>query len=185
MQMKKTGVPPQSSPSVSRRGLLMTGLAALVGCAIAGPADAQRVRRRMRRMRRIQRRAIRRMRRRGGVPDQARAAIRRGDIRPLRDVVAMVRRRSNDAEILDVDLHQSQGRWVYGVRVLTAKGRVRDVFVDGRTLEVLSLNPRGDGDGVPLPENWTPRVTPHGNTNRDRGAPQPAPDAIPPPVRRP
>ncbi len=189
--MTKTGAPPCQAPALSRRGVLILGLAALITGVAAGPAEAQRFRRRMRRMRR---RAVRRLRRRGGgLPERARGAIRRGEIRPLRDVIQRVRQRSN-SEILDVDLHQNANRWIYALRVLTPNGRVRDVFIDGRTLEVLNHQDTLGGDGVPLPPELLP-ADPLGDAPPLRPPPAgPIPPAghrppprstIPPPVRRP
>ena len=110
-----------------RRRFLLIGIAAAVAlAATATSVSAQPARRRARQqLRRIRRRAIRRYRQRGGLPIDARDAVRRGDVRPLRDVVALVRRRSN-AEVLDVDLYRRPQGWVYAMRVLTAQGRVRD-----------------------------------------------------------
>jgi len=165
------------------------GFAAMLAGASVEPVEAQRVRRRRRRMRRIRRRAIRRLERRGdGLPDRARDAIRRGEIRPLRDVIAMVKRRSN-AEILDVDLHQNGGAWVYGLRVMTQNGRVRDVFVDGQSLEVLDFKNKTGGDGVPLPQDLRPppaarKDAPTEILPWNRQQP-PTRRSIPPPKRRP
>lgn len=187
--MTKMGTQTSKSSALCRRSVLMTGLAALLVGGVVDPAEAQRGRRRMRRMRRMRRRAIRRLHRRGdGLPDRARGAIRRGEIRPLRDVIARVRQRSN-AEILDVDLHQNGGAWVYGLRVLTPNGRVRDVFVDGRSLEVLDLKDKSVGDGVPLPPNLMPpnaqRPPPPLERLPNSRQYPPSRQSIPPPVRRP
>lgn len=181
--MTETGVKTSQSFALSRRGLLVSMAAAAVCGMAADPVYAQRFRRRMRRMRR---RALRRLHRRGnGVPDRARRAIRQGEIRPLRDVLASVRRRS-DAEVLDVDLHQRGGTWVYALRVLTPNGRVRDVFVDGRTLEVLNFTDAGRGDGVPLPPDLSPPRLPRRHGPPDGPGPDRVPPGnVPPPVRRP
>lgn len=65
--------------------------------------------------------------------DGARAAIASGSVRPLTELAALAR--SRGAEILDVDLYESNGRWVYAVRVLTRAGRVVDLDLDAQTLE--------------------------------------------------
>lgn len=146
------------NPPIDRRTFLR--FAAALALVAATPASAQPARRRARRqLRRIRRRAIRRYRQRGGLPLDAREAVRRGDVRPLRDVLALVRRRSN-AEVLDVDLYQRPTGWVYAMRVLTARGRVRDVFLDARTLEPLQIRGRQPGNGVPLPSDLVPERRP-------------------------
>ena len=127
---------------------MLAGLAVVLGArennAIAQPAR--------RRLRRLRRRAIRRFRRRHGPGqlDRARAAVANGEVRPLREVLALIQRRSG-AEVLDVDLHETPRGWIYAMRVLTPNGRVRDVYFDAHTLEVIRAAAPGRGDGVPLP----------------------------------
>lgn len=140
---------------LARRDLLVAGLGLLLSLAgFADPALAQRRRRRrlQRRRRAVTRRALRRFRRRGGgLEERARTAVRKGEIRRLREVYRVVRQRSG-SEVIDVDLHQRAGGWVYALRVVTPRGRVRDVFLDARTLKILHLSVAADGfDGVPLP----------------------------------
>lgn len=102
----------------------------------------------------MRRRALRRFRQRDrGLRKRAREAVRNGDVRPLRHVLAMVQQRSN-VEVLDVDLHEHPEGWVYALRVLTAKGEIRDVFLDARTLETLHLEPGQYEEGIPLPPNF-------------------------------
>ncbi|MCH9765760.1 MAG: hypothetical protein K0U34_07195 [Alphaproteobacteria bacterium] len=179
-KMTKTPLGNSKNRALGRRAFLISGLAVLFAGGKSEPALAQL---RRRRMRRIRRRALRRFRRRGGgLPDRARGAIRRGEIRPLRDVVARIRQRTG-AEILDVDLHQRPQGWVYAVRVLTPNGRVRDVFVDGRSLDVLHFSDERGGDGVPLPPELGPSQPLPAPPRRNGGAVQRPP--LPPPVRRP
>jgi len=151
--MTKTDQNERPPADMSRRAFIVAGLTALASLAFDTPASAKRRRRRRGRNRVIRRRAIRRFRRRGGaIENHARQAVRQGEIRPLREVMAVVRRRSN-AEVLDVDLHKRPGGWIYALRILTRRGRVRDVFLDARTLQVLRIGTGGNGGngGVPLP----------------------------------
>lgn len=62
-------------------------------------------------------------------------AERRGEIRPLREVEALVQ--AFDAELLDVELIESRTGWVYALRVITPHGRRRDIFLDAATLRRL------------------------------------------------
>lgn len=167
-----------------RRRFLLFGLAAVVALAdTTTSANAQPARRRARRqLRRIRRRAIRRYRQRGGLPNDARDAVRRGEVRPLRDVLSLVRRRSN-AEVLDVDLYRRPQGWVYAMRVLTVQGRVRDVFLDARTLEPLRVGRGGAGDGARLPRGRPPVSDIPKRVPRQprRGPPPIAPYNAPPP----
>ena len=95
----------------------------------------------LRRFRGVRRRAIERFRQRGGpfAVDEAREAVRRGDVQPLFRVFEKIGRRPN-TEILDVDLFQRPGGWVYALRVLGPRGRVRDVTLNAKTLDVMSLD---------------------------------------------
>ncbi len=167
-----------------RRRFLIFGLTAAFALAdTATSVNAQSARRRERRqLRRIRRRAIRRYRRRGGLPSDARDAVRRGDVRPLRDVLALVRRRSN-AEVLDVDLYRRPQGWVYSMRLLTAQGRVRDVLFDAQSLEPLRISRGRRGDGVPLPRDHPPSAEKPGRLPPPRGRePRPVvPHRAPPP----
>ncbi|MGI9425382.1 MAG: PepSY domain-containing protein [Hyphomicrobiaceae bacterium] len=98
-------------------------------------------RRRLRRFRRTRRRAIERFRKREGpiAVDEARAAVERGDVQPLTEVFRMVAQRGR-AEVLDVDLFKRGHGWVYALRVLGPRGRVRDVVLDAKTLELIELD---------------------------------------------
>ena len=153
----------QLPATMTRREFSGMCLTALLTIFSVYPANAQRrrqIRRARRRRRIIRRRAIRRFQRRGGrLEERARSAIRHGDIRPLREVMAKVRRRSN-AEVLDVDLHKRRRGWVYALRILTLRGRVRDVFLDARTLEVLHIGRRTGTNGVPLPQELNDPLQP-------------------------
>ena len=143
--------------ALSRRSLLFSGFAALL-FGFSSPALADR---RGRRRRGRRRRAFRRFRRRGGhFRDKARDALERGEIRPLREVMAKVRRHTN-VEVLDVDLHRHPPGWIYALRVITPRGQVRDVFLDAATLEVLHLGESYEDDGVPLPDGLKSPKKPH------------------------
>jgi hypothetical protein len=56
----------------------------------------------------------------------------------LKEVRRIVRRQI-DGEILDTQLFQNQGGWVYRVRVLMDDGRVVDVGVDGQTGQIIGV----------------------------------------------
>ncbi len=73
---------------------------------------------------------------RGQAP--ARDAVKRGDIRPLEEVTARVQSRY-PGRLLDVRLNESNGRWIYYVKILTREGRVLDVAVDARTAQIIGV----------------------------------------------
>jgi len=142
--------------NLTRRIFLLSCLtAALV--SVAGSAHAQMMTQEERqRLRQLRRQAIRRFRQRGGgLNRRARAAIRRGEIRPLRRLFAEVTRQL-DVEVLDADLHETQQGWIYALRVLTQQGRVSDMYFDARTLAMIQQSDAAADGGVPLPRQHVP-----------------------------
>ncbi len=69
---------------------------------------------------------------------QARDAVQRGEIRPLEEVTARVQQRY-PGRLLDAQLRQAQGRWVYDLKMLTRNGRVLRIAVDARTAQILGI----------------------------------------------
>lgn len=69
--------------------------------------------------------------------DRARSAVEAGQIRPLQDILAEVRRQV-PGRMLDARLQQN-GQWVYQVILLQANGQVVAVTVDARTGQVLGV----------------------------------------------
>lgn len=138
--MKPTRRPFPSRPSkgartapggVARRGLL-AGAAAFLTFGTVDVAAAQAVFRPGRRRRRI----MERLRRRGPqFRERAVRARRNGDLRPLRELNARLRK--GGFELLDADVFETAHGWVYDIRIIGPAGRVRDVLIDGRTLRRL------------------------------------------------
>lgn len=67
--------------------------------------------------------------------DEARRAVEAGEIRPLAEIVSLVRDKL-PGEIVRVKIERENGRSVYEFRVLDTKGRLFEVYVDGRTGEI-------------------------------------------------
>lgn len=65
------------------------------------------------------------------VQQKAKALVDAGRVRPLRDIAATLRERS-PGEIIDVELLEIGAGYFYRCKVLTADGRVEDVFVDAK-----------------------------------------------------
>lgn len=87
----------------------------LFWCALAGaaiPADATRADRRDH--------------------DLARLAVERGEIRPLVEILAIVRAKL-PGQVTRVEIERKAGRWIYEFRVADAQGRLFEVYVDART----------------------------------------------------
>lgn len=64
--------------------------------------------------------------------ERARAALEAGQIRPLADLLAEVGRRYL-GRVIETELDQEDGRWVYEFRILPPTGRVFELEVDAAT----------------------------------------------------
>ena len=68
--------------------------------------------------------------------EAARRALEQGRALPLAEIRARVARRF-PGEMIDVELERSGGRLVYELKVIGADGRLREVYVDATTGEIL------------------------------------------------
>lgn len=64
--------------------------------------------------------------------DDARRAVEAGEIRPLAEILNIVRDKL-PGEIVRVKLERKNDRWLYEFRVVDAKGRLFEVYVDARS----------------------------------------------------
>jgi uncharacterized membrane protein YkoI len=67
--------------------------------------------------------------------DAARRAVQRGEIRPLVDLLGIVRDKL-PGEITGVELERERGRWLYEFRVIDKAGRLFEVYVDAETGDI-------------------------------------------------
>ena len=73
----------------------------------------------------------------GGAPagardhDEARRAVEAGEIRPLAEILSAVRDKL-PGQVVGVKLEHEHSRWMYEFRVIDAKGRLFEVYVDAR-----------------------------------------------------
>ena len=74
--------------------------------------------------------------------DRARTAVESGEVQPLKSILRSVRRQY-DGQVLDADLSDRGGTWMYRVRVLTKDGRVLDIDIDGRSGQVVAVQGGG------------------------------------------
>jgi uncharacterized membrane protein YkoI len=70
--------------------------------------------------------------------DRARKCAQSGECVPLNQVLKSVRRQYK-GQVLDTQLFDAGGRWVYRVRILGKDGQVRDVGVDGRSGQIIGV----------------------------------------------
>lgn len=67
--------------------------------------------------------------------DEARRAVEAGEIRPLAQILDLVRGKL-PGEIVEVEIERENGLWVYEFKVVNGKGRLSEVEVDGHTGEI-------------------------------------------------
>ncbi|WP_207537456.1 PepSY domain-containing protein [Sabulicella rubraurantiaca] len=71
--------------------------------------------------------------------ERARRALREGRIRPLSEILAIVQPRLG-GRVIEVELDEEDGRFVYEFKVMTPRGRIREVEVDAATGEILEID---------------------------------------------
>jgi uncharacterized membrane protein YkoI len=67
--------------------------------------------------------------------DAARRAVQRGEIKPLADLLTIVRDKL-PGEITGVELERERGRWLYEFRVIDKAGRLFEVYVDAESGDI-------------------------------------------------
>lgn len=77
-------------------------------------------------------------RRRREEQERVRRAIAEGRIRPLSEILAMVRPQLG-GEVIGVELDEEDGLYVYEIKVLTRGGRRRELEVDAATGRILKV----------------------------------------------
>src|SRR5262245_12439059 len=70
--------------------------------------------------------------------DRAREAVQSGQVRPLKQILKSVRKQYK-GEVLDAQLHDFGGQWVYQIRMLTKDGQVLDIAVDGQSGQIIGV----------------------------------------------
>lgn len=64
--------------------------------------------------------------------DEMRRAVEAGEIRSLADIIAGVRGQL-PGEIAGVEIEREDGHWIYEFRVIDARGRLFEVYIDARS----------------------------------------------------
>ncbi|TNF60739.1 MAG: peptidase [Burkholderiales bacterium] len=73
--------------------------------------------------------------------DRARAAVQAGQVLPLRTVLERIER-EHPGQVLEVELEDEDGRWIYEVRLLQPAGRLVRLELDAASGEVLRRRER-------------------------------------------
>jgi len=71
--------------------------------------------------------------------DCALDAFKSGQIKPLSEVLAVVRAKV-PGEVVKVELEREDGIWVYEIKVLTPSGRRREVEINAHTLAIIKID---------------------------------------------
>lgn len=75
--------------------------------------------------------------------DRARQAVQAGQVLPLPAVLERLQREV-PGRVLEVELEQERGSWIYEIKLLTPAGQLTKVKLDARTAEVLRIKSRDD-----------------------------------------
>ncbi len=68
--------------------------------------------------------------------DRARAALERGEVRPVAEVLAAVAAQV-PGDVVEVELEREHGRWAYELKIIAPDGRILEVLVDAATATVI------------------------------------------------
>lgn len=109
-----------------------------------------------------------------GPPDheQARLAVERGEVLPLKQLMERLERQRPGGQILEVELergHRGRGNgWVYEIKQMEAGGQIVKIRLDARTGEVLEARSgrhrHGKPASQPPPGTVQPIGSPHART---------------------
>lgn len=69
----------------------------------------------------------------------ARKALLEGKIKPLSEIIGLVKPKLPGATILEVELDVENGRIVYEFKIIDSSGRLKEVEVDAKTADILSI----------------------------------------------
>jgi len=78
--------------------------------------------------------------------DRARRAVERGEVMPLQRILDNVER-DHPGQVIEVELEQEDGRWIYEIKVLKAGGALVKLEIDARDGAVLRDRERAPGAG--------------------------------------
>lgn len=70
--------------------------------------------------------------------ETARKALENKEILPLSTVLAGIEEKFT-GDVVEIELERKRGIWVYEIEIIDTDGRVRDIDVDGRTGDVITI----------------------------------------------
>lgn len=71
--------------------------------------------------------------------EQARAAVRRGEILPLEQILKIANA-EYPGELVEIELEFDDGLWLYEVELVTDDGRLVEIELDARTGEIIDID---------------------------------------------
>lgn len=69
--------------------------------------------------------------------DRAFRALREGEAKPLADILEKVEKQFG-GDVVGIEFERENGRYVYELKIVAPDGRLREIYVDAMTAEVLS-----------------------------------------------
>lgn len=75
--------------------------------------------------------------------DLARDAVRKGLVRPLEEVLALVRK-TVKGDIVEIEFDTDDGRFVYEIEYVDPSGHLMEIKVDAKSLAVISIGEEED-----------------------------------------
>ncbi|HEY0330395.1 MAG TPA: PepSY domain-containing protein [Rhodopseudomonas sp.] len=72
---------------------------------------------------------------RDGDHDAVRGAVQRGEIKPLAELLQIVKGKL-PGEITGVEIERRHGQWLYEFRVIDSAGRLFEIYVDAQTGDI-------------------------------------------------
>jgi uncharacterized membrane protein YkoI len=70
--------------------------------------------------------------------DRARAALERGEIRPIAEILATAAAEV-PGEVIEIELERTHGAWVYELEVIDPRGRMLEVLLDAATASLIAV----------------------------------------------
>jgi uncharacterized membrane protein YkoI len=71
--------------------------------------------------------------------ERARWALEQGEVRPLADILGIVRSRI-DGEIVETEIENEDGAWVYEIKYISKSGRMKEIYVDGLSGRIVEFD---------------------------------------------
>ena len=70
--------------------------------------------------------------------DQVLEALRRKEIRPLADIQAAAEK-AVPGQVVGVEIKRRGAKFIYELKIIAARGRLREIYVDAATLDILKI----------------------------------------------